>query len=176
MKVVFKVAGFIIISGLIVIVAVMYSNQKKVAYVELGEVYNDFQLKKELEAKLEKVQQTRQSMLDSIAMDLESMARKLDMQKMNDEEAIEKFEAVKQDYLMKQRIFSEDNSSATDQYTEQIWKQLNQYVKDFGQTHGYDYILGADGSGAVMFAAEGENITKEVKQYINERYKGTISK
>jgi Skp family chaperone for outer membrane proteins len=49
---------------------------------------------------------------------------------------------------------------------------MNQYVKDFGSKYGYTYIFGADGSGFLMYSLEANNITKEVKEYINSRYKG----
>lgn len=37
---------------------------------------------------------------------------------------------------------------------------------------GYRYIFGAEGSGVLMYADERNNITKEVIEYINARYKG----
>ena len=58
------------------------------------------------------------------------------------------------------------------QYTDQIWEQLNQYIKDFGTQHKYKFIFGSRGDGNLMYAEEQDNITSEVLTYVNERYQG----
>ena len=74
--------------------------------------------------------------------------------------------------MITKQKFDEDNQRTYDDYEKQIWKQVNQYMKDFGVENNYTYILGAEGSWQLMYAKENNNITKEVVEFINKKYKG----
>jgi outer membrane protein len=73
---------------------------------------------------------------------------------------------------MKKQQFDDDNQDMSKQYTEEIMKQLNEYVRDYGKANGYTYILGAQGSGSIMSADDKNDITTTVLEYVNEKYKG----
>ncbi|MEO5641915.1 MAG: OmpH family outer membrane protein [Bacteroidia bacterium] len=155
----------------------LFATRPKIAYVDLAKVYNGFELKKQLETQLKVVQQVRQRTLDSLELGLKMISRNLqsiDSDKSKNEIQIKtnEFEALKQDYLYKQENFSSDNSSLLQQYDQQVWKQLNQYVKDYGEANGYTCILGGDGSGNVMYSSKGLDITEELIAYTNKCFKG----
>ena len=59
-----------------------------------------------------------------------------------------------------------------DQYTQQVWTRLNQYIKDYGREYEYDLILGAKGDGNLMYADDRLDITEEVLEYVNKKYDG----
>lgn len=153
------------------------TSKEKTAYVELGKVYGDFELKKELESKLTNVQQARKNILDSMKVQLEFFANNINaMNVAKDKDKVEQqvreFEVKKQQYYETEKNFKEDNDKLTSQYQDQIWKQLNQYIKDYGKENGYLYIYGAGGNGFLMYADETNDITEKVKKYVNEHYKG----
>ncbi len=168
--------GFMAGLALLTVTAMCVIDEPKTAYVELNMIYNDFQMKKELEAKLTNVQQTRKTILDSLELRLKVLSAQLRGMAQQDKKVMAeqagRFEALREEYFTKQKMFSEDNDRTTGQYSEQIWKQINQYVKDYGKENGYAYIFGADGSGALMYGTEKENITDKLKAYVNERYQG----
>jgi outer membrane protein len=85
---------------------------------------------------------------------------------------MKEFDKKRQEYYTREQAFTQDNARASKSFTDQIWKQLNQYVKDYGKDHGYKFIFGYDGQGAVMYGEEGANVTEQVKKYVNDRYKG----
>jgi outer membrane protein len=149
----------------------------KTAYVNLTRVYNEFELKKQLEQQLTSVQQIRQKTLDSLELGLNMLSRNLqnidtEKQKQVYLEKAGEFDNRRQEYAYRQKMFSEDNATLTQQYSEQIWKQLNQYVKDYGDANGYEFILGGDGSGTMMYAEAENDITETLVVYTNERFKG----
>jgi outer membrane protein len=160
-----------LILGLSGMLASMSCSEQKTGYIEIGKVYNEFQYKKELEAQLQNTQQARKLILDSLELELKSMSQTLDAVK-SSREAIGLFEKKRQEYFNKAELFEKDNQSQVAQYTEQIMKQLNQYVQDYGRENSYTYVLGAEGTGALMFADSSRNITGEVISYINAKYKG----
>jgi outer membrane protein len=141
-----------------------------IAFVDLATVYDSYPLKKELEAKLTNVQQARKNILDSLKIELNALSLAVKSEK--DYEAIRKFQIKKNEYSLKQQTFEEDNLATTESYSSQIWKQINQYVKDYGKASGYTFILGTDGSGTVMYAEETKDVTTDVSAYINKRFNG----
>lgn len=163
------VPASIIIVLVVGISAWFISRAPKVVYVELTQVYTDFELKKELEGKLDGIKLKRKQILDSLELDLTALSKRAET---NDKKAIALFEEKRIEYLQNEQNFSQDNEVMTQEYSGRIWKQLNQYIQDFGKENDYEYILGADGSGAVMYANGQNNITNEVKKYVNQRYKG----
>jgi outer membrane protein len=148
---------------------IAYKNEYKIGYVDVNSVYESFAFKKEIEAKLIQVKQTRKNILDSMQLQLKVLANTL-------QPTIEKermlFEAKRQEYFSKEKAFSEDNDALTREYAIQVMKQMNQYVQEYGSEHGYTYILGADGNGSLMFADKNKNVTTEVLEYLNDKYKG----
>ncbi len=146
--------------------------QPKVAYVDLNKVYNEFTMKKELEGKLTSVQNKRKAILDSLEMQINLFTQSLDGVKPS-EEQMNQYQSLRQQYAYKQQQFEEDNSRALQSYDQQIWKQLNQYTKEFGSQMNLDFLHGADGTGALMHANESYDVTDELITYINMKYVGS---
>src|SRR5574337_1394360 len=134
--------------------------RRKTAYVNTEEVYNGFAMKKKLESELKQVQTIRQNELDSMRLQLDMISRQLQTRK-TDTTLSQNLEIVRTEYFRKQEQFREDNQALADKYTSQIWSQLNQYMQDYGHTQGYEYIFGANGDGALMYADDAVNITSE---------------
>lgn len=151
----------------------MVSTKKglKTAYVTNAKLYSEFQLAKDLTAKMQQVQLVRQSIMDSLGMRLRILESKVATQKATDEE-IKNFDELRNEYTLKQQQFGEDNNILAQQYQEQISNQLNQYLKDFTEEQGYDYVFGATGDGSLMGAKDSYNVTDLVLNYANSRYKG----
>jgi len=172
MKKFYYVVAFLILILFVLVGYLFITSGKKteIVYVELESVYNNFDMKKELETKLTNVQQMRKSILDSMKIKLNAFSMSIKSPK--EVKAIQDFQIRKQEYLAKKQNFDEDNQNTTQAYTAQIWKQINQYAKDYGKSHEYTVILGGDGEGTLMYADETKNITTEIIKYINERYKG----
>lgn len=147
------------------------ASQPHIAYVINGQLYDDFDMKKQFEARSTNVVQMRKGMMDSLTlrlnMDIQSW--RANGGKDTAQERILKMR--QQELYVKQQQFEQDNQQMGDQYDQQIWKQLNQYVQDYGKAHGYSFIFGATGDGGIMYAGEALNITNEMKVYVNERYK-----
>ena len=164
------VFGIVVIGVLVCFFLIIKSGEHKLGYVEIETVYNEFPLKKELESKLANVQQARKNILDSLKIQLNAISQSIKSEK--EVEKLQFFQIKKQEYLLKQQNFEEDNQAAMQSYSEQVWKQINQYVKDYGKENNYIYIFGTDGTGAIMFASDTEDITTEMSTYVNERHKG----
>ncbi len=142
---------------------------KKIAYVNTTSLYDGFKLKKELEDKYKKVQLARQNLLDSIKFKIQYISIKGNALTEPEKNMIGE---LQRSYLYKEKEFASENEGTAQQYSEQIWKQINQYVNDYGKEYYYDVIFGATGQGNIMYAKEQDDITKNVSEYINNKYSG----
>ena len=164
---------FLGITGIIItgILCLFYTRPKE-GYIEIAKVYNDFQLKKELDIKLKNIQQARIAILDSLEREINIMSTRLKADDGSTKVHADMIEAMKQDYLQKREQFTQDNQVMTTDYVEQIMNQLNQYIRDYGKANKYTFIHGTEGNGSIMYAEEARNISNEVLEYINQRYTG----
>lgn len=164
-------------SALVVAASILFysfnvNGSKKTVWVNLSKVYNEFGLKKDLEQKFKAVQLARKNILDSLELNLQLLANQLQNLKDKREERAYEFQLKKQEYLVKKQQMEEDNSTLQSEYNEQVLTQINQYVKEYGIMKDHSLILGADGSGVVMYAKDNIEVTDEVLGFINNKYKG----
>ncbi len=148
--------------------------QKKIYYVELGEVYDTFTMKTEMESQLNSIYNKKKEGIDSLRLQLEQEQRLLT----NTSSQSKKQEiALKlEGFNLKERQFVDDMERLRATYTERVWTQINQYVADYGEMKEVDMIIGAAGNGNLMYGGDGMNITKDISAYINQRYAGEPKK
>lgn len=165
------IIGVLIVAGFISLGLYDHSGKKKIVYVKVSELYNDFEMKKELENTYLMIQKSRKHQLDSLELELKFLNSKINAEG-EKAELVHAFQVKRENYLLKKQQFEEDDAQMQQQYTDKIKKQLNQYVADFGKEKNIDYIFGAEGSGALMYAKEGDDVTKEALVYVNNKFKG----
>ncbi|MBX3101891.1 MAG: OmpH family outer membrane protein [Bacteroidetes bacterium] len=160
-------AGFFM--GLAALLFFAFSGPK-VGYVDTIKVYNGFKFKIELERKLSGVQKSRQMVLDSLLAELNALKEGKLNASLPAAQRSALFASKQEEYLLLEEKYQQDNESAIGHYQEQIWKQLNQYLKDYGREYGYDFIWGASGDGSLVYSNYGHDLTDDVLKYVNQRY------
>ena len=158
--------------GLTVTSFVMSSGKSGMAYARMDELYNSFAMKELLENKLKETEQARKFVTDSMLLDLQAIETQLQHLPKVDSLSLRMFSLRQQQYMQTKQEFEQDNMALAEQYTDQIWAQINQYTKDYGKENGYTFILGAAGDGVLMYADDSKDITAALKVYINEKYHG----
>lgn len=144
----------------------------KIAFVDIKEVFDSFQLKKELQKKLEKETTIRKSQLDSLMFDLQILSNKLNSETNPKKEDVDRFNGLQRLYYEQKQLFENDAVEMTQKYDGQILEQMSQYIDDYAKQHDYQLILGKNDAGNVMFGAKPFDISKEVIEYINGKYQG----
>jgi outer membrane protein len=144
----------------------------KMAFVKFNEVYEGFELTKQLSKKLDDSENYTKNILDSIEFTLKAMQVRIMNSKNSDRLLVDEFEVNKENYYLKKDQLTEANIQMANQFNEQIRNQLNQYISDYSKKEGYTYVFGVDGQGSIMYGDESENITKEVIEYINTKFQG----
>jgi outer membrane protein len=142
-------------------------SNNKTAYIDLGQVFNEFELAKELNNKLTNTVQQRKTVIDSLELRLKLSYEKLQNGPINDD-----FKLMQRSYQIKKEAFEEQNQMQAEEYDGQIWKQLNTYVNEYAKAHKLDILLGGKGDGTLMYASANKDRTKEVIAFVNKKYRG----
>ncbi len=165
----FVVAGSVITLGALCFFS--YQKTDKTAYVNIATIYNAYPLKIELENKLELSQSNRSRLLDSLMNDLEFLSLKVKENHKNEELRVKFFEK-RNDFERFRNEMEEQAGAEAEAYKDQIWRQLNAYIRQYGKDAGYDYIFSSEDSYHVLYYNETKDITEELNQYLLEKYKG----
>lgn len=144
----------------------------KIGYFDGNEVFTEFQMTKDLEGQMEATANARTQILDSLRFGLESMQRQLQSVEQPEQGMVQMFEAKRQEFMMKQNQFDTESANQSAQYNDQIFQQLRQYVDDFKSEHHYDLLIGL-GSGGIVSTSEGVDVSKSLREFINQKYKGS---
>ena len=142
----------------------------KLGFVTAEKLFADFEMRKELHSKFEILKQNHKQRLDSLKVEVEAAA--LTYQKNASEPTAKNARWAQQTFLRIEQEFLEEENRLNQSFTEQIWKQLNQYVADYGKANGYRFIFGANGTGSLMYASDGDDLTETMVKYANQKYKG----
>ncbi|PHR50048.1 MAG: hypothetical protein COA32_02630 [Fluviicola sp.] len=145
----------------------LYNNSKTIAWFNYNEVYNKCELKKELEEKLKRVVSRRESHLDSLKLNLSLMSNKVKSGTASKED-LNLFEDMKNQYLSYQDNYERENVRLKEEYFSQIRSELNEKSKSFGKEKGFDFLFSAVGDGSLMYAKEGEEVTTDFLNYLNQ--------
>lgn len=165
------VFAFVLLSAVVLEYIIIKRQTVRTAYVNLSDLYNQFELKKSLEQKMISINASTKSYLDSLKMQIIALNRQIEQSGKN--KALEETLINQQTfYASKKAEFEERDKKIEEQFEAQIWTQINQYVKDYGDENKYDYIFGAQGSGSIMYAKKKNDKTAEVSEYINKRQRG----
>lgn len=132
----------------------------KTAFIVNERVFKGYNGTKELEIELTAMQTRHRQVLDSLELEIKLLDS--DNQKVK-AGRVQRYQRIRQEFTIEEEQKSK-------QYTDQIWKQLNQFIKEFGETSGYDFVLGTQGNGNIMYAKDQHDITEQVIKFINGKY------
>ncbi|NJN25203.1 MAG: hypothetical protein HC819_04100 [Cyclobacteriaceae bacterium] len=68
---------------------------------------------------------------------------------------------------MQQKAAQEDQ-----EMTSNVVLDVNAFLKEYGEDHGYKIIFGATEAGNIVYAEEAIDLTEEVLDLMNKKYKG----
>ena len=149
----------------------------KVAFVDNSKLLNDYQEKKDIEAKLKGQISAYERKRDSISMAFQTEARAFDAQAktLPQNVAQKKYnELMQKSPILQQHLQQEEQKIQMESQTQMdsLLSKVKKNIKEYGKQKGYTFILGANDGGSVLYGTEKKDITKEVSEYLNNQYKG----
>lgn len=140
------------------------NNAPKTAYVQGQLVFDGFAGKKEMQNKLTQEMNQQKAVLDSIKV----QAMRLGNSKENET----KIAQLQEQYQILYEEHQVVGQQKMAEFSQEIWKQINEYSREFAEKNGYDYLFGAMGNGSLMYASPQYDVTEQLIQYINAKYEG----
>ncbi|TCK67827.1 periplasmic chaperone for outer membrane proteins Skp [Winogradskyella wandonensis] len=170
MKNIFRVLGLALLLS-------SCQEQLKVGYINNGDVIDGYQMKKDIEETYKARNEAFTKRMDSIDREfqVEVKAFQLASGKMSQKKAQEKYNELGQKNQQLTQQFQADQQILQSGYNKEmdsVIKKVNAFVRDYGKTNGYDFILGQNEVGSsVIFGKEASNLTKTITDALNTEYK-----
>lgn len=158
----------LLIIAISTIVLASCGTNEKTAWINGQEVYDKFNLTVERQDAFLKQQNSKQLILDSLKNNIIALENDLRVQDNPKKDKVEKYQQLVQMYRGQMDKFERESSETSNQYRNEILIKIQDKVKEYGKKNGYTYIHGDWESGAVMYADESKEITKEVIEYLNQ--------
>ena len=151
--------------------------QDKIAFVDNAKLLDNYQEKKDIEAKLKGQISAYERKRDSISMAFQTEARAFDAQAktLPQNVAQKKYnELMQKSQILQQHLQQEEQKIQMESQTQMdsLLSKVKKNIKEYGKQKGYTFILGANDGGSVLYGTEKKDITKEVTEYLNNQYKG----
>lgn len=147
--------------------------QQKIAFVDNTKVVNEFQKKIDFEekfkAKIENFNKKADSMQQAIQVEAQLFQSRA--AKMNQSKAEEEYNTLVQKKQMQDYQLNNEEKQLQAEGQKEIdtlVKQVKAFIKDYGKTNGYTFILGSNDAGSVLYGSENKDITEEVVIALNK--------
>lgn len=162
--------GFIALLTLVMVSSCQ--EQTKIGFVDNSQLVNDYQKKKDIEAKFQIEIDAFNKKVDSIGQSFQALA--VEMQEkdpqMAQKSSQENYQALAQQYQRFQQQFQIEEQEIQKRSQSQIdtlIKDIRSFVKDYGEKNGYSFILGSNEAGSVMYGKESQDLTKDILEALN---------
>ncbi|MCH2200029.1 MAG: hypothetical protein MK081_14725 [Flavobacteriales bacterium] len=152
------------ILSLLVCLLVAFQQQETIAYVDSEEVFDSFQYKLRLEQELKQFESDFEAQMDSL-----KIARANAVLRGESKEALYVFDLQLREISLS---YEEEAILKSNQYNEQIWSRLEQYLDEFGVHSDVDILMGRNGLGQVLHVEEDLDLTQQAISFVNDRFNG----
>ena len=149
------------------------NKQQQTVYVNTSELFDGFTMAKGLQARLTASEQARQTALEDLSIKAQQMAFRAEKQPKN-QFLGDSLQVLAVELTQKEEQFGRENQAQADEYNEQIWAQLNQYLLDYCKSQDLAYVLGTNGQGTLMVADPQLDHTDDVIQFVNNKFTGKL--
>ena len=150
--------------------------QQKIGFIDNGKVINDYQEKKEIEERYKMLEEAFKKRADSIGQEFQKEAQEFQQNstKMTPKKAQEAYESLGKKQQMLQQQFQFEQQQITQGFQKEIDSvivKVKDFVKEYGKTNGYTYILGTSETAAsVIYGKEENDLSQTIIDALNADY------
>lgn len=157
------------------IISLTACQQQKIGFVDNSVLINEYQERKDVEARLNTKIEAFKTRTDSLrsAFELEIKEAELKARTMS-QSAIQTLsqELQQKEQILSQRVQFEQQQIAQESQTlnDSIINRVKAFVQDYGKSNNYNFILGSNEAGSVLYGEEASDLTQEILKALNENY------
>jgi outer membrane protein len=170
-----------LIFNAIIIIAIialtwLHFRSDKIAYVDTNVLMQKYEGMKLARLEYEQKAKVWQANSDTLVKEWEAELKNYekDRAKMSAKERQLKEELLrnKQQQINNYRQATQAKAKEEEQrLTQTVINKVNEYITEYGKKHGYKYVLGANGSGNLLYADKKNDITDVILEGLNKEYK-----
>lgn len=166
----------IIYVAIVMFVLTSCQKEKKIGFIDNGTVINEFKEKKDIEAKYQIKEEAFRKKFDSIdqAFQVEVEAFQSSANKMSQSKAQQKYQELGQKKQMQdqqKQVEAQQFQKAFQTEIDSVIIKVKDFVKDYGKSNGFTYILGtSDAAASVLYGAEENDLTQTILDSLNAKY------
>lgn len=149
----------IITIGLLVFISVQPSDK----YVNLQQIYSEFEYQISVNKTLEQYKVVKTHELDSLKSNFEEFY----IANQGQQELLQTKQMELQKYMSQ---VSQEVEQMELNIESTIWSHINDAVKDYGSKHKLSYVFGISGNGVLMYADTTNNVSKEIITILNNKH------
>jgi outer membrane protein len=166
----------IVVAIIVIFTFASCQQTQKIGFVDNSKLINEYQEKIDIQDKLQAKIKTYEAKRDSVRQafqleinEAELKSRKMsqaDLQKLS-QELQQKDQVIAQRDQFEQQQIAQESQAQNDS----LIKRVRNFVKDYGTKNGYDFILGSNEAGSVMYGNETSDLTQVILEALNAAYK-----
>jgi outer membrane protein len=149
--------------------------QHKIGFVDNVILINDYQERLDIESALQAKIEVFKLRTDSLrsAFELEIKEAELRARKMS-QASIQKLsqELQQKEQLLQQQVQFEQQQIAKESQmlNDSIINKVKSFIQSYGQANNFNFILGSNEAGSVLFGEDSSDLTQEMLKALNEDY------
>lgn len=157
------------------IISLTACQQQKIGFVDNSVLINEYQERKDVEARLNTKIEAFKTRTDSLrsAFELEIKEAELKARTMS-QSAIQTLsqELQQKEQVLSHRVQFEQQQIAQESQTlnDSIINRVKAFVQNYGKSNNYNFILGSNEAGSVLYGEEASDLTQEILKALNENY------
>lgn len=154
------------------------SDDNPIVYVDATRLLSKYVGMEDARKALQTQHAVWQSNLDTLKSEMDVAVANFEKSKakvpLSEEKLMEELATTKQQqFMMYEQSVKEQYQNKDREISKDLLKKVNEYIKSFGDQHGYTIILAATHYGNIAYASESLDITELVLQGLNREYKKT---
>jgi outer membrane protein len=170
------IAAIVVAIAALVIALLAILKEEKVVYVDSMKLITNYKGSKSAKEAYDKKVAVWRANMDTLTKEFNDAVAKYEREKneltAKEKTLTEELLANKRQQLVSYQQATTENASKEDkEVTAKVFKEVDDFIKRYGEKHGYDYIMGATSMGNIVYAKKINDITDEVLKQLNEEYR-----
>jgi outer membrane protein len=162
----------------IALAATAFLSKKEIVYVDSMKLITNYKGAKVAKEAYEKKIAVWKANIDTLTMETNREIANYERTKKGmsarEQKLSEQLIGTKQQQLESYRQATAENASKEDkEITGKVFNEINDFLKQYGEKKGYEFIMAATNVGNIVFAKKGNDITDEVIEKMNAEYQST---
>jgi len=163
------------IVGLIVVIFFQVKKRDSIVYVDSVKLLNGYSGMKDARKAYEAKTGVWKANLDSLKTELQAKIKDYQTKQTKlttkEKQLTEELLSSKQnEFVNYQQIISEKIQKEDQELTASVVGKVNDYIKKYGEDHGYDIIMAATQYGNIVYSKNDKDITDKVLEGLNKGY------